>query len=162
MAPFPHNGRPACQFRSESRVGESVCRVGQTLLSVLHDIATAHTDSQPLAKARGKECLSYQDLAEAKLIRYLGWETNCASGFKSDRRVAGAVVSGTFRDAQSFLYGTRLRRMHGREEISNITWYPLRRTRYPVQSRLFADFDRGTRQPDDTDARGGRQDHCRF
>jgi hypothetical protein len=63
---------------------------------VLHDIVTAHVDRQPLAGARGKECLSYQDLAEAKLIHYLGRETNCAIGIKSDTRVAGAVVSGTF------------------------------------------------------------------
>src|SRR5882672_6375685 len=87
-------------------------------------------------------------------FRFESRESDCVNGIKSDTR--GAVVSGTTEDGESILYGTRLCRMHGREEISDITRYPLRRTRYPDKSRLFTDFDRGARQPDDADTRGGR------
>jgi len=47
------------QETTDSGSGSSVCLVGQALLRVQWDIATANGHRQPLEEARDKEYLSY-------------------------------------------------------------------------------------------------------
>src|ERR1700730_16290602 len=60
---FPHSRLPCGQEHQANPREPFQCPVGQTLLSVQIDIATAHPDRQ--------ECLSYQNVAARKRTRYL-------------------------------------------------------------------------------------------